>query len=194
MAILDVVTVPDPLLREKARPIEKFDPELRQLANNMLETMAVAEGVGIAGPQVGLLQRLFVMRLREDDKRVPEGHPLTGKGLVLVNPEIIERNDEWEEGMEGCLSIPGYVGLVPRRTRIVVHARNEWGKPKRYEVEGFVARVMQHEIDHLDGILFLDRLTGDDKLFKVEPANEEASEASEETNGSLPADQSSQIG
>jgi peptide deformylase len=173
MAHLEVVTIPNSILRKRAAPVERFDPELRQFASDMLDAMAVAEGVGLAGPQVGLSQRLFVMYLRPDDKRVPEGHPLVGKGLVLVNPEIVETSEEMEEGMEGCLSIPEYVGLVPRHRRVVVQARNEWGKSKRYEVEGFVARVMQHEIDHLNGILFLDRLTGDDKLFKLAPADEE---------------------
>lgn len=170
MAVREVVKVPDARLRLRASERERFDPALRALAKEMLETMSVERGVGLAGPQIGVMERLFVMQVREDDERVPADHPLRGKPLVLVNPEMLERSEEREEGIEGCLSIPEYVGLVPRHRRVVVQARNEWGKPCRYEVEGFLARIMQHELDHLDGILFLDRVTGEDKLFRVEPA------------------------
>ncbi|MBA3534570.1 MAG: peptide deformylase [Ardenticatenales bacterium] len=173
MAIREIVFHPNDTLRRKAAPIEQFDPALRALSKDMLETMQLAEGVGLAGPQIGVAQRIFVMRVRENDQRA-EGDPLAGKPLVLINPEIVEESLEMVEGMEGCLSIPGYAGLVDRHQKIVVLARNEWGKPKRYVVEGYLARVMQHEIDHLDGILFLDRLKGDDKLFKVVEHEEEA--------------------
>ena len=177
---LDIITIPDPVLRQKTLPVDRFTPALRSLAREMLATMHEAAGVGLAAPQVGLLQRLFVMEVKEDDERVPEDHPLRGKPLVLVNPEIVETSEELEEGLEACLSIPDYGGLVPRHRRVVIQARNEWGKPQRYEVDEFLARVMQHEIDHLDGILFLDRLTGDDKLFKVTP-KDETSESDQES-------------
>jgi peptide deformylase len=177
MAIREIVFHPNETLRRRAAPVEQFDPALRALAKDMLETMQAAEGVGLAGPQVGVPQRIFVMRVKEQESRVAPDDPLAGKALVLVNPEIMEESLEMEEAMEGCLSIPGYAGLVERHRRIVVQARNEWGKAKRYIVEGYVARVMQHEIDHLEGILFLDRLKGEDKLFKVvERADEEAAE------------------
>ncbi len=166
---LDIVTIPDSHLTQRAAPVERFTPALRATAQQMVEAMQRAKGVGLAAPQVALLERFFVMRIREDDERLPPGHPFAGKTLVLINPEIVEASEEVAEGIEACLSIPGYAGLVERHVRIVVQARNEWGKAKRYEVDGFVARVMQHEIDHLDGILYLDRVTGQDKLFEVAP-------------------------
>lgn len=176
MSTRQIVFHPHPILRVKAEPVSKFDPALRELAKEMLATMKEAGGVGLAGPQVGLAQRLFVMRVSPDDGRLPEGERLAGRELVLINPEIIEASEELAEGIEACLSIPGYAGLVPRHTRLVVRARNEWGKSTRYVVEGFLARVMQHEMDHLDGILFLDRLTGEDKLFKVTEGETEKAE------------------
>ncbi len=168
-----VLTVPNPVLRQKAMPVEGFGPDLRAQAQAMLEAMAEAGGVGLAAPQVGLLRRFFVMHVRADDTRVPPDHPLVGKPLVLVNPEIAEASSEMKEEMEACLSIPGFAGLVQRHVAITVQARNEWGKPKRYRLEGYLARVIQHEMDHLDGVLYLDRLTGEDKLFEVRPALEE---------------------
>lgn len=179
MAVREVVKVPDARLRQRASERERFDPALRALAKEMLETMSVERGVGLAGPQIGVMERIFVMQVREDDERVPTDHPLRGKALVLVNPELLEGSEEREEGIEGCLSIPDLVGLVPRHRRVVMRARNEWGKPCRYEVEGFLARIMQHELDHLDGILFPDRVTGEDKLFRVEPQSASDEQPSE---------------
>lgn len=172
--MLDLVTIPDPRLRQKVAPVERFDPPLRSLVRAMLETLHAAKGVGLAAPQVGEALRLLVVHVPADDPRIPEGHALGGKPLVLVNPELLEASAELEEGIEGCLSIPGYAGMVPRHRRLVVQARNEWGRPRRYAVDGYLARVFQHEMDHLDGILFLDRLTGDDKLFRIVEEDEAA--------------------
>lgn len=185
MAVLPIVQIPDPILRQRATPVEKFDPALRQLAQDMAETMDAAKGVGIAAPQVGVSLQLFVMRVRKSDPRLPEGDPLGGKTLVIANPALIERNDETEEGPEACLSIPEFGGYVPRQTQLTIQGRNEWGKPVTYAVSGFIARVMQHEMDHLDGVLFLDRLTGEDKLYRLEPRTEESSS---EATESVPAD------
>lgn len=181
MAVLPIIQIPDPILRQHAAPVEKFDPALRQLAEDMAETMKAAKGVGIAAPQVGISLRLFVMHVRKNDPRLPEGEPLGGKTLVIANPMVVEQNDETEEGPEACLSIPDFGGYVPRYTHLTIQGRNEWGKPVTYAVSGFVARVMQHEMDHLDGVLLLDRLTGEDKLYRLEPRTEEPSSEAAET-------------
>lgn len=186
MTLLPIVQIPDEILRRKAEPIEKFDPALRQLAQDMVASMVEAKGVGLAAPQIGRSERLFVMRIREDDPRLPEGHPIAGKTLVLVNPVLTPTSEEKEEGPEACLSIPEYGGYVPRWTHISVQARNEWGKPVTYELSGFAARVMQHEIDHLDGVLFLDRLTGEDKLYRLKPREEETNAEAADT---IPAEE-----
>lgn len=176
MAVLDIVLIGDPILREKADPVEHFDPELRALVRDMIETMRHAQGVGLAAPQVGVRKRVLVFEIpvNEDDEDPPTG-PWVGKPFALVNPEILEVSPEMEEGVEGCLSIPGYVGEVRRHVRVVVQGRNEWGKPRRIEAEGFLARVLQHEIDHLDGILYVDRLESPDKLHKLEEEEAAAS-------------------
>ena len=169
MSLLKIITIPHPILQYKTKPIERFDPKLRQLTKDMIETLIDSGGVGLAAPQIGLPLRLFVMRVKPDDDRLPEKDNLKGKPVVLVNPHIIEASPEMEEGGEICLSIPGFMGIVNRHHRIVVEAHNEWGKAKRIEAEGFIARVIQHEIDHLDGLLYLNRLEGEDKLFELLP-------------------------
>ena len=165
--IREIVTYPDPRLNQKAEAVKRFDPKLRTLAKDMIETLYNTEGVGLAGPQVGVLKRIFVMKLKDKDGKPLGGHSLKGESLVLVNPEILESSLEGEEGIEGCLSIPEIGAFVMRSKRIVVQARNEWGKSKRYALEGLIARVMLHEIDHLNGILFFARVESDQKLFPM---------------------------
>lgn len=173
MSLLKIVTIPHPILQYKTKPIKRFEPQLRQLAKDMIETLIDSGGVGLAAPQIGLPLRLFVMRVKPDDDHLPEKNKLKGKPVVLVNPHIIEASPEMEEAGEICLSIPGFMGIVERHQRIVVEAHNEWGKVKRIEAEGFIARVMQHEIDHLDGLLYLNRLEGEGKLFELVPEEDE---------------------
>ncbi|GAP62739.1 peptide deformylase [Ardenticatena maritima] len=175
MPLREIVTVPNDVLREKAQPVETFGPELRALVRDMIETMRAAHGVGLAGPQIAELKRVIVVEVPadEEDEGANVGSPWIGKPFALVNPEIVEASEEMEAGIEGCLSIPGYVGEVMRHTRIVVIGRNEWGKPRRIEAEGFLARVLQHEIDHLNGILYTDRLTSPDRFWEVQEGEEE---------------------
>ncbi|MCZ7568081.1 MAG: peptide deformylase [Ardenticatenaceae bacterium] len=169
MAVREIIQIGNPALREKAESVENFGPEIRALVKDMIETMCAARGVGLAGPQVAEGLRVLVIELPED-----EDDPLAGKPFALVNPEIIEASEEIIEGQEACLSIPGYVGDVWRHAEITVQGRNEWGKPKQIKARNFLARVLQHEIDHLDGILYIDRLESEDKLYKLEvPANSE---------------------
>ena len=141
----------DPVLRTPASPIEVFDDALRDEADRMAELMIEARGVGLAAPQIGRLRRLIVI---EPDPDQPV--------VALINPDITWRSEEEEVGQEGCLSIGEIVVPVSRATSIRVHARDVRGEAVEIDAEGFVARVIQHEVDHLDGILILDR-TGPDE-------------------------------
>lgn len=146
MAILEVLKLGDPILRSVAGPVTAFDAHLRALGQDMLQTMHDAPGVGLAAPQVGTPIRMFVY----DDSE--------GDAGIVCNPVIIERSDETEFGEEGCLSIPGLYMEVERHVAITVEGQNVDGEAWVRKVEDFVARIWQHEIDHLDGILFIDRL------------------------------------
>ena len=151
MAVRKVIVLGNPILRQKAKPVRQITKAERQLIDDLLETMDAHEGVGLAAPQVGILQRIFVARWE-------------GETFVLVNPEIEWRSKETVAGMEGCLSIPGVQGKVVRHEKIRVRALNADGNPIVLQPEGWLARIFQHEMDHLDGILILDRT---DELFWV---------------------------
>ena len=144
VAIRLIVKDPDPVLRERAKEVTKFNSNLHKLLTDMAETMYDAEGVGLAAPQVGILKRVIVVDVGDE------------RGLIeMVNPEIAESSGE-QLGPEGCLSIPGISGDVKRANRIVVKGQDRNGEPFQVEAEGFLARAFQHEIDHLNGVLFTD--------------------------------------
>jgi len=174
MPILEILVVDNsehqPVLRSKSRKVQKVTPQLVALAHDMLETMREANGVGLAAPQVGILQRFFVAELPPDEEDEESGRP-----FILFNPEIVKNRGE-QVGLEGCLSIPGWVGEVARSEQVTVQALDEQGKSVRLKAEGYLARVFQHEIDHLDGVLFTDRLTDPATLRPVEVGEEEAEE------------------
>ncbi len=153
MAILDILTYPDPRLKQTCDPVTVFDEELRQFIADLEATrQAGPAAVGIAAPQVGRLQRIVIMDCRQTRKPVPNhGH------MVLVNPEILSW-DGHEMGREGCLSVPDYTGNVIRAKRIELHAQTAEGESLTRQLEGFEARAVQHELDHLDGLLFVDRV------------------------------------
>ena len=154
MAIREIVKTPDPVLRRKAHKITTFDKDLQVLIDDMIETMREAPGVGLAAPQIGVSERLVVIEYGDDeDENVPK------KLYVLINPEIVETSEEKVEGIEACLSVPQLVGEVERHEKLVVKALNRQGKPVKIKVEGWMARIFQHEIDHLEGVLFTDRAT-----------------------------------
>lgn len=161
MAIRPIVTVPDPVLRRKAQKVRQFDANLQQLIDDMIETMRAAPGVGLAAPQVGVAQRVIVVEYGEDED---EDKP--PRLYVVVNPEIVEVSAETEMGVEGCLSIPDLVGEVERYRRIVVKGQNRRGQPIKLKLQGWVARIFQHEIDHLEGVLFTDRAV---RVWKPSP-------------------------
>jgi peptide deformylase len=150
MAILRILHYPEPILKKKSEPVTRFDEELRKLADDMAETMYAAPGVGLAAPQVGISKRLVVIDCAPKD----EAPHL----LRIANPEIVAREEEvFEE--EGCLSVPGYYAKVARSARVTVRHQDLDGKTVELEAEGLLAIAFQHEIDHLDGILFIDHLS-----------------------------------
>ena len=181
MATYRVMRFDEPPLRRKAKKVKEFDDALKTLAQDMLETMHVSNGVGLAAPQVGVLQRVIVVQLPEEPaeeeagEEAPAGEtpaaeaqpPRPNPVFVLVNPEIVACSEEQEADEEGCLSVPGVVGEVPRAVVIKLRAQNIKGKPVRLTAEGYLARVFQHEIDHLDGVLFIDRVEGPEKLRRI---------------------------
>jgi peptide deformylase len=162
MTIRNIITLPDPILRRKARPITRFDGELQTLIEDMIETLRVAPGVGLAAPQVGVSDRLIVVEYPEDD----EIEDAPKKLFVVVNPEIKEISEEVEVGIEGCLSIPGLHGDVERALAVTVKGLTRHGQPVKIKTKGWMARIFQHEIDHLDGVVFTDRAT---KVWKPLP-------------------------
>ncbi|HSJ52801.1 MAG TPA: peptide deformylase [Anaerolineae bacterium] len=174
MSELKILTIHDPeemkLLRSKARKVQAVTPRLAALAEEMLEAMRQANGVGLAAPQVGRLLRLFVAELPEDEET---GEPR--ETYILFNPEIVKGRGE-QVGYEGCLSIPGYIGEVARQDEVTVQALDERGRPVRYKMQGYLARVFQHEIDHLDGVLYIDKLTDPSTYRPVEVGTEELAE------------------
>lgn len=153
MTLRQIVTLPDPVLRRKARPVERFDPDLQTLVEDMIETMRVAPGVGLAAPQVGVSERVIVVEYPEDD----EDEEAPKKLFVVVNPEIKQASAETEVGVEGCLSVIGLQGEVERHLAVTVKGLNRHGQPLKVKVRGWLARIFQHEVDHLDGVLYTDR-------------------------------------
>ncbi|MBL8062506.1 MAG: peptide deformylase [Anaerolineales bacterium] len=160
MALRQIVYLPEPILRKKTKPVTKFDKDLQVLIDDMVETMREAPGVGLAAPQINLPMQLAVVEYAEgEDDEENEGKELPKKLYVLINPEITKVSDEKVVGIEGCLSIPGLVGEVERHEAIQVKALNRHGQPFKIKVNGWMARIFQHEIDHLHGVLFTDKAT-----------------------------------
>ncbi|MFH5885684.1 peptide deformylase [Halalkalibaculum sp. DA3122] len=158
MAILPIVTYDDDILREEAQPVTEDSEELQALVDDMFETMYNADGVGLAAPQVGKLLRVFVAdvdpMIEQDERDIPKYGP-----LAMINPEIVETSAEELEMEEGCLSIPGVNAAVKRAARIKVRYLDRDFKEQELDLDGWPARVVQHEKDHLDGVLFLEHLS-----------------------------------
>jgi len=166
MTVRPIVLANDPILRQKSKKVKDFGKALQVLIDDMVETMQAANGAGLAAPQVGVLERVIVIQLPEDEE-----NPQSGKLFALCNPQIIRADGE-EEGDEGCLCLPGYVGGVKRATSVTVKAQDRRGRKVRIKAEGFLARVFQHEVDHLDGILYIDRVESPDKIRRIAPQEE----------------------
>ncbi len=157
MTALPMRIVPDPILRQKAKRVSAITPSLKRLIDDMIETMHDAHGVGLAANQVGVLQRVIVIQLPEDEEP-----------RVFINPEIVRREGE-REVEEGCLSIPGYRGLVKRSVKVRAKGLDSKGKVVRVNADELLAQALEHEIDHLNGVMYIDHLVDRDKLWKEEP-------------------------
>ena len=150
MAVLDILLAPDPRLTTRCEPVQSVDRDLCQRLDDMLETMYAAPGIGLAAPQVGVLRRFFVVDVGGDDAKTP---------LFVINPEMIERSATKSIYEEGCLSLPKQFGDVERADNIRLRYQDREGKIQDLEADGMLARCIQHEMDHLDGILFVDHLS-----------------------------------
>ena len=162
MTIREIVSLPDPILRRKAKPVVRFDKPLQTLIDDMIETMRQAPGVGLAAPQVGVPERVIVVEFpeNEEDEDAPK------KLYAVVNPEIKQLSAETELGVEGCLSIPGLQGEVERSLELRIKGLTRHGQPMRIKAKGWMARIFQHEIDHINGVVFTDRAV---RVWKPEP-------------------------
>ena len=160
MALLQLRFAPDPVLRQKAKRVPGMDPKLEKLIDNMLETMPAINGVGLAAPQIGVSLRLAVIGM-------PDEEP-----IVLINPEMVKRSGERIID-EACLSIPGYRGEIKRSVSVTVKARDRHGKEFRLKAKELLAQALEHEIDHLNGVLYIDHLESPDDLYRVERREEE---------------------
>lgn len=170
MTIREIVTLPNKILRQKARKVTSFDAELQTLIDDMVETMRAAPGVGLAAPQVDVPLRVIVVEFRED----PEEEEIPPKLYTLVNPEITRASAEEELGTEGCLSIPRIVGDVERPITVTVKGLNRRGQSVKIKASGWLARIFQHELDHLNGVLFVDRA---ERVWQVESETTQISPA-----------------
>ncbi|MGO4565331.1 peptide deformylase [Rhizobium sp. 2YAF20] len=151
MTIKPLIILPDPLLRQVSKPIERVDAETKRLAQDMLDTMYDAPGIGLAAVQIGVERRMLVIDVsREDEERTP---------LVFINPEILTSSDDRSVYEEGCLSIPDYYAEVERPAKVTVKYIDRDGKDQMVEAEGLLATCLQHEIDHLNGVLFIDHIS-----------------------------------
>ncbi len=160
MAILDILVYPDSRLKQVSRPVERFDEALRAFIQDLEETMRAGPGgVGIAAPQVGRFERMVIVDVSSKLKIKHHNR------LILINP-VITSQEGTAVGREGCLSVPDYTGNVARAKFITLQAQDEFGRERVYQMERYEARAVQHEMDHLDGLLFLDRLVGRRDLFR----------------------------
>lgn len=151
MPLLEIVALPDPVLRRKAHKVTTFDQNLKNLINDMIETMREAPGVGLAAPQVAVPSRVIVVEYGDEENEEEK------KLYVVINPELNFPTEEMVMGVEGCLSVPGLVGEVERYQDVVVRGLNRQGKPVKIKASGWLARIFQHEVDHLDGVVYTDK-------------------------------------
>ena len=159
MTLRIIVTLPDPILRRKARAVTTFDKKLQTVIDDMIETMREAPGVGLAAPQVGISDRLIVVEYYQNAEAEELEDDTLKKVWVMLNPEIVKASEEKVMGVEGCLSVPNLVGEVERHAAIQVKGLNRRGQPMRVKAQGWLARIFQHEVDHLNGVVFTDRAT-----------------------------------
>ena len=183
MGLRRIRVLGDPVLRTRAHKVTRFDETLATLVEDMVETMRDSDGVGLAAPQVGVTERVIVVEIPQE-----EDEPGSGQLYVVVNPEIARSSRELVDGLEGCLSIPGYVGEVARHESVTVKGQDFEGRKIRIKAQGFLARAFQHEIDHLSGILFIDKLLSPERIWRVDEGQEEQAEVQGTTAELVPAE------
>ncbi|MBK8022757.1 MAG: peptide deformylase [Chloroflexi bacterium] len=187
MTIRKIIQPDNPILRKKAVRVASFDSKFQTLVDDMVETMIDAPGVGLAAPQVAVSQRLIVVKMGDDEETREEYGEQAGKLYVVANPEIIKHSRRLVEGVEACLSIPGYVGKVERWDEVIVTGQDRHGKAIRIKAKEWLARIFQHEIDHLNGQLYIDIAS---EVWKPEPEDqvegESPAEASVGTSSAAP--------
>lgn len=174
MAVKAILTSEHPTLRQKAKKVKRVDAAIQKLIDDMFDSMHDARGLGLAAPQIGVGLRVFIIEMPKDDTDdTVEAQPrekrrvqYSGERIALINPEIIHAEGE-QFGEEGCLSIPGYVGMVRRAHKVIVKGLNRNGKTIKLTGEDLLARAFQHELDHLDGILFTDRVEKPEDLYRL---------------------------
>ncbi|HIE39125.1 MAG TPA: peptide deformylase [Anaerolineales bacterium] len=179
MTLRPILFSDNPILRRKSHRVPRVTGETRQLIEDMFETMRAAQGVGLAAVQIGIPMRVIVIEIPEDLE-----DPDAGRRLALINPELARVSNEMEEGIEGCLSVPGWMGEVSRHLGVTVKGLDPRGKKVRVRARGYLARVLQHEIDHLNGVLFIDRAS---EVWQVEEGEEERLEAEAAAQGAAGA-------
>ena len=179
MSRREIVIHDDPRLRKKSRRVRKITPQVQELVEDMIETMRSANGIGLAAIQVGVPERIIIVQAPPEDEESEEWGPL----YAVINPKLARRSREMEEGIEGCLSVPGWVGEVTRHGIVTVKGSDVKGRPVRIKAEGLLARIFQHEIDHCDGVLFIDHIDDPEKLWPVTEGEEEAAEAAQQVPG-----------
>jgi peptide deformylase len=168
MSIRQILPAGNPLLRQKAQKVKRFDASLQKLVEDMVETMHAANGLGLAAPQIGESLQVIVVWLPPEEDEA--GRVIRGEKLyTLVNPEIVKTSPETVVSEEGCLCLPHYYGQVRRAAAVIVKARNPQGREVKIKGTGLLARALQHEVDHLRGVLFMDRLESLESLHYVEP-------------------------
>lgn len=193
MSVREIVFSNESILHEPSRRVRRIDERVEALIEDMIETMREAYGIGLAAVQVRVPEKVVVIEVPgvregegEETEEPAEHSPREAEEselYVLINPEVVRRSEELDEGIEGCLSIPGWVGEVERHHSVVVEAMDRQGRDVRLEAEGLLARVLQHEIDHCEGVLFIDRIEDPEKIWPVEEGREEEAEAAQELSG-----------
>jgi peptide deformylase len=178
MAVKPIRCVPDPVLRRKTKRVLKIDRSILKLVEDMMDTLEEANGAGLAAPQVGVLQRVIVLWM-------PEQEP-----FAVINPEVVKRIGE-REVEEGCLSIPGYQGKIKRAVSVTVKGLDVEGTPLKIRARELLSQALEHEIDHLDGVLYIDHVESPDKFYKIEPKAAEASPAETSPGGTVAVESAS---
>ncbi len=189
MTIRPIVFSDDPLLRRKSRRVRRVTPATQQLIDDMIETMRAANGIGLAAIQVGVPERVVVVQVPPErdpeQESEDEENPDRGELYVVVDPKLSAKSREIEDGIEGCLSIPGWIGEVARHSSVTIRGLDRQGQKVRIKADGLLARVFQHEIDHCEGVLFTDLIEDPDKIWPVEEGQEEAAEAAQRVPDSV---------